>query len=68
MKVPVEEGGLPRVVVSDGRLLEQNLKMLGHDRPWLERQLTQRGCKDLSKVFLMLVDETDAIYFAEKEL
>ena len=54
--------------VSDGRLLEQNLKMLGHDRPWLERQLTQRGCKDLSKVFLMLVDETDAIYFAEKEL
>jgi uncharacterized membrane protein YcaP (DUF421 family) len=42
--------------------------MLGHDRPWLERQLTQRGCKDLSKVFLMLVDETDAIYFAEKEL
>ena len=67
MKVSVEEGGLPRVVVSDGKLLERNLKALGHDRPWLDRQLSQRGCRDLSKVFLLLVDESDAVYFAEKE-
>ena len=67
LKVSVEEGGLPRVVVSDGRLLEQNLKILGHDRPWLDRQLAQRGCRDLSKVFLLLVDEADAIYFVQKD-
>ena len=68
MKVSVEEGGLPRVVVSDGKLLERNLKALGRDRSWLDRQLTQRGCKDVSKVFLLLVDEGGAVYFAEKEL
>ena len=67
MKVSVEEGGLPRVVVSDGKLLERNLKALGRDRSWLDRQLTQRGCKDVSKVFLLLVDEGDAVYFAEKD-
>ncbi len=67
MKVKVEEGGLPRVVVSDGRLLEDNLKALGHDRPWLDRQLERRGCGGLSNVFLMLVDESDAVYFAKKE-
>ena len=67
MKVKVEEGGLPRVVVSDGRLLEDNLKALGHDRPWLDRQLERRGCGVLSTVFLMLVDESDAVYFAKKE-
>ena len=67
LKVSVEEGGLPRVVVSDGRLLEQNLKALGHDRPWLDRQLAQRGCRDLDKVFLLLVDEGDAVYFAQKD-
>ena len=55
------------MVVSDGRLLEQNLKILGHDRPWLDRQLAQRGCRDLSKVFLLLVDEADAIYFVQKD-
>ena len=68
MKVSVEEGGLPRVVVSDGKLLERNLKELGHDRPWLDKQLTRRGCKDVSRVFLLLVDEADAVYFAWKEL
>ena len=68
LKVSMEEGGLPRVVVSDGHLLEHNLKALGHDRPWLDKQLSQRGCRDLSKVFLLLVDESDAVYFAEKEL
>ena len=66
LKVAVEEGGLPRVVVSDGKL-ERNLKALGHDRPWLDRQLSQRGCKDVSKVFLLLVDEADAVYFVKKE-
>ena len=68
VKVSVEEGGLPRVVVSDGKLLERNLNALAHDRPWLDRQLSQRGCRDLSKVFLLLVDESDAVYFAWKEL
>ena len=60
LKVSVEEAGLPRVVVSDGHLLERN-------RPWLDKQLAQRGCKDLSTVFLLLVDEADAVYFARKE-
>ena len=68
LKVSVEEAGLPRGVISDGKLLERNLKALGHDRPWLDKQLSQRGCRDLSKVFLLLVDEADAVYFAEKEL
>ena len=67
LKVTVSELGLPRVLVSDGRLMEHNLKALGHDRPWLDRQLSQRGCRDLSKVFLLLVDESDAVYFAEKD-
>lgn len=67
LKVSVEEGGLPRVVVSDGKLLERNLKLLGHDRPWLDGQLKQRGCRDVADVFLLLVDETGAVYFAKKE-
>ena len=66
--IATQETGLPVVLVSDGRLLERNLKALGHDRPWLDKQLSQRGCRDLEKVFLLLVDEADAVYLAEKEL
>ncbi len=67
LKVSVEEGGLPQVVVSDGKLLERNLKLLGHDRPWLDKQLSQRGCRDMAEVFLLLVDEGDAVYFARND-
>ena len=68
LKVAAEEGGLPRVVISDGRLLERNLKALGHDRPWLEVQLQKRGCKDAGEVFLMMVDEQDSIYLARRDV
>ena len=68
MAVAVQESGLPRVVVSDGRLLEHNLKALGHDRPWLEGQLRKRGCAGPEEVFLMLVDEQEQIYLARREL
>ena len=39
LKVSVEEGGLPLVVVSDGHLLEHNLTALGKDRRWLDKRL-----------------------------
>lgn len=67
MKVSVEEGGLPLVVVSDGRVLDHNLRALGHDRPWLDKQLRRRGCSGPEGVFLLLVDQSDAIYLARKE-
>lgn len=66
MRVATQEGGLPRVVISDGRLLEHNLKALGHDRSWLDRQMARRGCRDIEKVFLLLVDEADSVYLSKK--
>ena len=67
LKVTVQEGGLPLVVISDGHVLEHNLKALGHDRPWLDSQLSRRGCKDAGEVFLMLVNEQDSIYLAQRK-
>ena len=63
----MEEAGLPRVVVSDGRLLDRNLNALGRDRVWLDGQLRQRGYETLSEIFLMLVDEKGGVYLAGKE-
>ncbi len=68
MEVPVEEGGLPLVVVSDGKVLEHNLKALGHDRAWLDKRLRERDCEGPERVFLLLVDEADAVYLARKDM
>ena len=66
LKVSVEEGGLPLVVVSDGRLLEHNLTALGKDRRWLDKRLKERGCSGPKSVFLLLVDQNGAVYLARK--
>ena len=64
LQVSAEESGLPLVVISDGRLLEHNLRALGRDRKWLE----ERGCSGLEAVFLLLVDQTGSIYLARKDM
>lgn len=67
LSVPVEEAGLPLVVVSDGRLLEHNLKALGHDRAWLDARLAERDCPGPEYAFLLLVDQGGGIYLARKD-
>lgn len=62
------EAGLPVVVINDGHLLEHNLKRLGYDQKWLEKQLAQRDCSSPELVFLMTVDEAGGIYLARKNL
>ena len=67
MAVAVQESGLPRVVVSDGRLLEHNLKARGLDLSWLDKQLAEHGYPDFRDVFLLTVDEAGGVYFVPRE-
>ena len=68
LKVESQETGLPLVVVSDGRLLEHNLRALGYDRSWLDKRLAERDCQGPESVFLLLVDQTGGIYLARKDM
>ena len=61
------ETGLPLVLISDGRLLEQNLKIRGYNGMWLEKQLAAQGIKDSKQVFLMTVDEAGGVYLVPQE-
>lgn len=62
-----QETGLPAVLISDGRLLEHNLKARGYEEHWLHSQLQAHGVKRVDQVFLLTVDEGGGIYFAAKE-
>ena len=65
--VRARESGLPRVVVSDGRVLEDNLRALGKDRAWLREELGRRGCREPGEVFLLLADEAGQTFLTKKE-
>ncbi len=67
MGLAPEEGGLPIVIINDGRVLEHNLKTRGYDMNWLEKQLQSHGVKKAQEVYLLTVDEMDRVYFSHKE-
>ena len=67
LKVEVQDAGLPLVVISDGKPLLHNLAALGHDHPWLDRELKRRGCGGPEEVFLMLADQGGQVYLVSRE-
>lgn len=64
--IQAKESYLPYTLISDGRLLADNLKLIGRSRQWLRRQLEKRGAT-ISDTLLLTVDETGKIYFIRKE-
>ena len=67
MQVSVQDSGLPLVLISDGHILERNLTALGHDRPWLDKRLKERGCLSQREVFLLMADPSGGLYLAKKD-
>ncbi len=67
MALDVRDNEYPVIVVSDGRVLSENLKVLGRDEKWLNRQLKSRGVSSPGEVYIMSADCEDKIYLAKKE-
>lgn len=64
--IPVQENHLPYTLISDGRLMLENLQLSGHSRGWLRRQLESRNTT-IADTLLFTVDRGGNIYFARKE-
>lgn len=65
--IPVVDTGLPVIVVSDGRILSENMKVRNLSEVWLQDQLAARGIEKISDVFLMTVDEAGKVYLSKRE-
>ena len=67
MHLPSEDKGYPSIIISDGRVLEGNLRHLGLDRRWLEERLRCHGVRSPREVFLLTASSAGESYFAAKE-
>ena len=54
---PPQKQELPYTVISDGKILGENLKLLGRDEGWLRKKLHGKGLKP-EQVLLMTVTES----------
>lgn len=48
-------------VVMDGRILDANLKRMGLDHKWLQKQLSAQGYKNPQEIFLALCDKSNQL-------
>ena len=64
--IPAGKQYLPVTVVSDGKLLAENLEKAGKDRSWVQKILRQQNAK-ISDTWLLTVDGGDHVVFYRKE-
>jgi len=67
MNIPVQNNGLPLIVVADGVLDKNNMSSLKLSQTWLNDQMKKHKAHDVNKIFLLCVDENKNIYMQVKE-
>ena len=60
-----EDGALPITIISDGKLLEDNLKKAGRDKNWVKKTLSAHGA-GVEETWLLTVDEDGKEQFYRK--
>lgn len=61
MELSPEQELLFTELIMDGRILERNLKHMGLDLTWLDKQLKQRGIHSAQDVFLAVCDKNQRL-------
>jgi len=67
MKVNPPDTGLPVVVINDGKLLQNNMKIRNVDSDWIKKYLRSKKMPEMRDIFLMTIDDLGNIYVSEKE-
>lgn len=62
MKIVVDKSSILASVIIDGKIMEENLKQVGKDKTWLDKELSKLGYSSAKKVFLGLVDGYNKLY------
>ncbi|MGN1003170.1 MAG: DUF421 domain-containing protein [Oscillospiraceae bacterium] len=68
MGVQATDDGYAVLVVEEGRLMSENLKLVGRNEAWLEKELQRRGVKSVRDVYALIVfSATGKVYFQKRE-
>ena len=57
-------GGLPTLLINDGKVVEENLKELGYNEGWLKNELLKKGITNISDVYAAMIDSSGEVYYS----
>lgn len=67
LKLSPADDGYFSIIVSDGRVLSENLERMGRDRRWLAGELRRRKAAGPQDVYLLMLSDAGQVYYAAKE-
>ena len=67
MKLTPQPEHISTEVIMDGRILDENLKLMKLDRAWLNKRLNEQGFKSAKEVFLGICDEKQQLSLYKSE-
>ena len=62
-----EDHGRFTAIISDGRILSENLRNMGKDQRWLDAELARHGTEHSEDVYLLLLNDSGQVYFAARK-
>ncbi len=65
--IETNDSGYPVIIINNGKVIPNNLRLCGRDEIWLQEELAARQVKNVKDVFLMSLNEAGQIYFAKSE-
>ncbi len=67
LSLPTENSGYPIILINNGKLVQDNLRVAGKDERWLKKELSKRKVSDYKEVYLFTVNSANEIYFLKME-
>ena len=61
LKLNPKEDNINTEIIMDGRILEDNLKRMGLDLTWLNKQLKAQGYRNAKEIYLGLCDKDNQL-------
>lgn len=67
MNISTESPGFAHIIINEGRVLTNNLKLLGKDERWLNKELAKQKVKSADSVYLFTLSDNGNIFCQPKE-
>jgi len=64
MKLPFKNTSIPTILIYDGKIQYDNLKLIGHDFKWLDEKIKEKGFMEAKDIFLAAFEGNGTLYIS----
>ncbi|MGM9591526.1 MAG: DUF421 domain-containing protein [Oscillospiraceae bacterium] len=67
MGVDGDDVSYAHIIINEGRILDNNLQLLGRDRRWLSNELKRQNLRSADEVYILTLSESGRVFCQAKE-